>query len=190
MTVSVALKDGDRVWIGGDRNRINGSRSYAGSNPKVWKVQDTHGNTWAWGQTGTCNLQQVAQYQLTLPALNASEADDLCGFVFKECVPQLYRLLKEIGGITRPDPKSGDGMEGALLLGLLGRIFVVSDLAVTEVDNPFHVVGLGTQPSFGALDAIYRHKIELTPQERIKSAVESASAFFPVIGGGIDIVHT
>src|ERR1035437_624151 len=180
MTVIVALKDEEnrRVWIGGDRNRSNGSRCYSGLNPKVWITQDKFGNNWAWGQSGTLQLQQVVQYKVPLPEKNLAEAEDPCGFICSEWMPRLYTCLKEVGGIIRPDPKGGDTMEGAILLGVLGRIFLIGGLAITDISNPFYTIGLGTEPAFGALDPISRHQINLSPEEKIRSAILSASSFY------------
>src|ERR1700733_8723431 len=121
MTVIVALKDEEnrRVWMGGDRNRCSNSRAFSGSNPKVWVAQDKFENNWAWGCSGALQLAQVAQYQTPLPEKNPGEAKDLCGFIFSEWMSEFQRRLKEAGGIIRPDSKTGETMEGSILLGVL-----------------------------------------------------------------------
>ena len=190
MTIIVALKDGATIYMGGDRNRISGSRAYPGLNPKVWKITDAFGNQWVWGQTGSCNLQQVARYGLPELKDNAAETEDLCGFIFRNYIPVLYDEAKKLGGIVRPDSKTGDNLEGSFVVGVLGKVFRLAGLAVTELDLPFFTAGSGEGPAHGALDAIHRHDIVLSPEDKIRSAITAACSMFPNLGGGIDIVHS
>jgi ATP-dependent protease HslVU (ClpYQ) peptidase subunit len=190
MTIIVALKDGEKVWMGSDRMRMYGSNAIPATNSKVWKTTDVFGNVWAWGSAGSTNLSQVTRYQVRLPEKNVTGSEDISGFIFTEYLPRLYQHLKDFGGIVRPDPKVGENAEGTLLIGLHGKIYRIAGLSVTELDCPFVAIGLGDGPAFGALNALQQIKAELSPKERIKIAIKAACEFNPNIGGGMDIVHT
>ena len=192
MTVIVAVKELEtgKIWLGGDKYTSLGQSTFRSTQAKVWVSKDSFGNNWVFGVSGAVSVHQVARYQIPLPTEDVSKVEEVAGFIFTKWVTELYRRCKDIGGTVRKDGNSSEAIDGQILIGVSEQICLVAGISASPVERSFHTIGSGYLAAYGALDTIDRHKILLSPTERIESAIAAATSIDPDIGGGIDIVST
>ncbi len=192
MTVVVALKEPEtgKVWIGSDKYRSFGSHTIVSVPAKVWAKKDSSGNNWVFGACGSLGIHQVARYQVPLPTEDISKVEDAAEFIYTKWVIELYKRCKDVGGTIRRDGNTSEALDGQVLIGVGKEIYMVAGVSIAVIDRSFHTIGSGYQAAYGALDALERHRISLSPAEQIESAIAAATSLDPDVGGGMDIVNT
>jgi ATP-dependent protease HslVU (ClpYQ) peptidase subunit len=164
MTCIVGLRQGGKVYIGGDSAGIAGWDVTIRADPKVFVAGD-----YAMGFTTSFRLGQLLQYRLKLPKPPSAQKK-LYPFMVSEFVEAVRECLKT-GGVATKDKESEQG--GQFLVGVSGRLFIVEgDYQVAEPVAPFAAIGSGAPYALGAL-AISRG----SPLSRVRQALSVAERF-------------
>lgn len=77
----------------------------------------------------------------------------------------------------------------SFIIGYEGRLFAIDNyFQLTEYEENFHAVGAGAPYSLGSL--YVSSKTDLTPDNRIRMAIDCASYFCSSVGGKIHIIES
>ena len=172
MSVVVAIKDGNKVFIGADSQVTKGGTRTTLKNPnnyKIWKVDDSP----------NCLMAQVGNLRdANVVRLMSNIIDDYdefynrvnYRFVVKFLVPEIVKTLKEAGFLQTSD-NFVDYMESSFLFAYKDKLFNInSDCSVIEVDD-YVAIGSGSQEAIGSLLSTEG----LSPKERIIKAIKSSA---------------
>lgn len=151
MSVVVAIKDGNRVYMGADSQSTKGSTRITLRNPnnfKIWKVLDSNNCLMASvGASRDANVIRLVQGIV-------DEYDEFAKrvnyrFVVKYIVPNIVRELKRAGFIK--DENYIEHINSAFLFAYKDKAFLIdSDLCVLEIDD-YVAIGSGAPEAIGSL---------------------------------------
>lgn len=167
MTCIVGVKEGRRVWIGGDSAASSPPNEvYTFSGPKVFAVGE-----YLVGYTISYRAGQVLRHDVDWPSPPAEV--DLERFLVREIVPELRRALRDAGAL-----KVTNGVEqtAQFVIGVRGELMTVgTDFSVGALQEPYLAVGSGRHNAYGALHALADSG--LAGEERVRKALEAAASF-------------
>ena len=164
MTCIVGLRQGGKVYVGGDSAGISGWDVTVRVDPKIFISGD-----YAIGFTTSFRLGQLLQFRLKLPEPPRSRKR-LYPFMVNEFVEATRECLKT-GGVATNENEAEHG--GTFLVGVRGRIFIVeSDYQVIEPAAPFAAVGSGAPYALGSLATS-----KGSPVARVRQALSVAERF-------------
>lgn len=170
MTCIVGLRQGGKVFLGGDSAGVTGWDLMVRADTKVFISGD-----FAIGFTTSFRLGQLLQYRLKLPTPPRTQKL-LYSFMVNEFVEATRECLK-LGGMATKDKEAEQG--GTFLVGVRGRLFIVeSDYQIIEPAVPFAAVGCGAPYAVGSL-ATSKGK----PADRVKKALGVAEQFCAGVRG-------
>ena len=172
MTAIVAIRDGHRVWIGGDSACSSDDTIEVQRDAKVRKRGEI-----VLGTAGDGRWETALHFGVDIPRVIA----DLDKWVAIELTEAIRGYLKGTGetGDEKPD--------GDALIGVRGRIYYLdSTLCTWKPLDPYGAVGSGSVAALSALDAGIRG----TPKHRIKRALEIAEKRTPFVRRPFRIVST
>jgi 20S proteasome alpha/beta subunit len=173
MTCIVGIAHKGNVYIGGDRGASDGSSIVSLDTPKVY-IRDE----WIFGYAGSMGIGQIMQI-IDIPIL---KPDDNPFLVLRMDLVDAFRSMLEHNGITMNEDNDTD-----ILIGCRGRLFEFSpaDWSVAEIKET--AIGSGGNFALGSLHTSIGMRI--SPEDRIKLALESAITYSPTCQGGIDILY-
>ena len=172
MSVVVAIKSGNKVYIGcdsqvtrgGTRTTLKNSNNY-----KIWKVQNVdHCLMGHVGYLRDANVVRLMDNLITDYDVYKDSVD--YRFVVKRIVPNIISELKSRGFVK--DDKTFDYMESCFLFAYKDRLFSIGDDAsVIEVDD-CAAIGSGSEQAIGSLLST----IGDSPESRIIKAIKASAA--------------
>jgi ATP-dependent protease HslVU (ClpYQ) peptidase subunit len=164
MTCIAGLRQGGKVYVGGDSAGISGWDVTIRADPKVFVT-----GAYAMGFTTSFRLGQLLQFRLKLPEPPRSPRR-LYPFMVNEFVEAARECLKT-GGVATREKEAEQG--GTFIVGVRGRIFIVeSDYQVVEPSAPFAAIGSGAPYALGALATS-----KGGPAARVRQALAVAERF-------------
>jgi ATP-dependent protease HslVU (ClpYQ) peptidase subunit len=174
LTCIVALKQGEKVFIGGDSAGTNSFslKSTLRKDPKVFIKKDANENEWLFGFTSSFRMGQLIQHVFNIPPIDVNDQKDLFAYMVKKFIPALQRCLREGGYEGKREERL---FAGTFIVAIKGEIFKIHDdyQVATSLQN-FCAAGCGEDLALGALWAT---KNEEDPQKRVQVALEAAEAF-------------
>jgi ATP-dependent protease HslVU (ClpYQ) peptidase subunit len=173
-TCIVALVDKGKIIIGGDSAGTNSFslRSTIRKDKKVFMRQKGK-DKWVFGFTTSYRMGQLVQYVLDLPVYD--ESMDLHQFMVTKFVPAL-RTCFQGGGFENKKEERVSG--GSFIVGFKGTLFVIqSDYQVAIASEPYTAVGCGESIALGALSALTATNSKLTPEKKLRIALEAAEQY-------------
>lgn len=178
MTCIVAIKEGKKVYIGGDSSAVKGDRKYRCKTPKVFQ----RGN-FLIGGAGSLKVLQTMGYTATIPPIH--ENQDSLEYLINGFLPEVRNAIDEVGRLERTDNKESTLSE--FLIGFRRRLFEISgDLSIIEVEDDYAAIGSGSSYALGSL---YSTKdSDLSPEERIQKALEVAYKHDPYVEPPFEIL--
>ena len=158
MTCIAAVRDGKRVWIGGDSAVTDSSSALYDVvlKSKVFRLGD---GEYLAGVAGDLAVVQAIRYKLVTP-LAPKDCSEPLGFVVKDFLPRLHTALDLI---AEPDFD--------LILTFGGHLFSVSSSFAVLQHDDYATAGAGAQVALGAL-ASTPH---LSPLDRVRNALRIAA---------------
>lgn len=171
MSVVVAVKEGNKVFVGADSQVTSGGTRTTLKNPnnfKIWKV----------GETKNCLMAHVGHVREAnvIRLLDIVDEYDVYKnrigyqYVVKKVIPAILRGLEDARII-----KSGEiveVMESSYLFIYKNHLFhIASDLSVIEVED-YVAIGSGSNQAIGSLLSTEGEK----PKERIIKAIKASAA--------------
>jgi len=185
MSLAIAIKSGDTVFVGADSLISNGSLIGIAKDEsgKLWKVADT-GVVFAHAG-GIINSNIVATSD---EIISKDFADRTINFkdVVTNIVPNIFSALEGRGRIHKED----HSMCSCFILAHRDRIFCISgDGNVIEPSEDYVSIGGGAELADGAFEAI-KDDDRLTPQQKIAKIISCACTRHAYVGYPIRIINT
>lgn len=177
MTCIVGLEHDGKVIIGGDSRGTGGVIFTSRIDEKVF----TNGK-FLFGITSSFRMGQLLRYKFT-PPTQAKKDTDMAYLVgpFMDAVRKCFRT----NGFSYDD--EGDN-GGTFLVGYKGLLYkICSDYQVGRPRLGFDACGCGNELALGAMYAL--RKIKMTPELRVRRALESAAKFSAGCGAPFTILE-
>lgn len=175
MTLIVGLVEDGKVYMGGDSQIVYGNRHEKLGSQKVFiKSNPETDFRILLGSAGYLVNLQVMQFEMTIPKFTEGHKTSTWGmwdYLHNCFVPEYKKTLKEFGNL-----KTKDGIErtqNEILVGVSGRLFIISsDGAINEYLDGYGAIGSGSEFALGVLHIL--KKVDITPEEKLKKALEAA----------------
>ena len=176
MTCIVGLRQGNKVYIGGDSAGITtGWDLTLRADPKVFTLGE-----YAIGFTTSFRLGQLVRFRLKPPKPPKSRRR-LYPFMVEQFAEATRECLKT-GGMATREKEAEQG--GTFIVGVHGRLFIVeSDYQIVEPSLPFAAVGSGAPYALGSL-ATSRGN----PLARVRRALSIAEQFSAGVRGPFQVL--
>lgn len=180
MTCIVGLVDGKDVWIGGDSAGVSGWDLTVRADHKVFNKGE-----FVFGFTSSFRMGQLIRYKFPVPEI---KGDDLMEYMATSFIDALRQSLKD-GGYAKKENEVEHG--GNFLVGIKGRLFqVFSDYQVGEPRDGMDACGCGDQIARGALYALSKINIAISPQDKITLSLQAAERLSAGVRGPFVICKT
>lgn len=172
MSVVVAIKKDNKVYIGADSQVTRGGTRATLKNPnnyKIWKVKNVDNCLMAHvGVVRDANIVRLMDNLVTEYNVFKNHVD--YEFVVKKVVPDIFSELKEYGYLK--DDKYVEQMDSKYLFAFRDQLYVINnDGCVLEVDD-YIAIGSGEDQAIGSLLSTEGEK----PEVRIIKAIKSSAA--------------
>lgn len=173
------------TYLGGDSLGSNGYSGAINKQHKVFHCQDT--KDIIMGYTSSFRMGQLLMYgEKLFDELTIHKNDIDYKYLVTNFIPNIQNLFSKGGYEVN---KSGEKSAGEFLLGYKDRLFKIqSDYSVLENVCNYDACGSGEYFALGALKAI--EDLDLSPIERIYTALRSASEFVTSVAPPFYIINT
>ena len=172
MSVVVAIKEGNKVYLGADSQVTKGGTRTTLKNPnnyKLWKVRGA--DNCIMGHVGNVRDANIIRLLDDL-VTDYDVYRDRIGYelVVRRIVPDIVDALKSAGYMK--DDKHIDYMDSSYLFAYKDRLFMINtDLCVLEIDDYF-AIGSGAEQAVGSLLSTEGEE----PRTRIIKAIKASAA--------------
>jgi len=175
MTCIVAVKDDNKIIVGGDLQGSSSWEKRERADKKVFKKDNM-----VFGFTSSYRMGQLIQYELNIP-LDNKEIETF-KYMVSSFVPALQDCLKQKQYASLKDNVLTGG---TFIVGFRGRIFrIESDFQVAENVYNYDACGCGESYSLGALSILDGEKINL--KQKAESALKAAALFSNGVGSNFE----
>lgn len=183
MTCIIGLKHNGITYIGGDSLGSNDYNKTLRNDKKVFKLQDT--DNAVLGYTSSFRMGQLLMYATDLID-KRDEPNIDHKYLVTKFIPNIIKLFED-GGYARN--RSGEKYGGTFLLGYKDKLYSIqSDFQVGESLNNYDACGSGEDFALGSLFAT--EGLDISPEERIRLALQAASKHNPYVAPPFYIVNT
>lgn len=175
MTCIVGIREGGRVWIGGDSAGVGGLDMTVRADVKVFQ-----NGPLLMGFTTSFRMGQLLRYSMSVPT--PSEGEDVFAFMVTKVVNSIRDCLKSGGWASRDKDQE---IGGHFLVGYRGRLFSIQgDYQVGERVDGFEACGCGESFALGSLAETDGRP----PADRIARALTTAERFSAGVRGPFTIL--
>lgn len=183
MTCIVGLVHDGITYIGGDSLGSNLYTKTVRKDVKVFKLKDT--NNAIVGYTSSFRMGQLLMYASDL--IDSRDEPNIDHeYLVTKFVPNVIKLFED-GGYGKSN--SGEKSGGEFLFGYKDRLYKIqSDYQVGESLDNYDACGGGEEFALGSLRTT--ENLGLSPEERIRLALQSASKFSTSVAPPYQIVNT
>jgi ATP-dependent protease HslVU (ClpYQ) peptidase subunit len=183
MTCIVGLIENGVTYIGGDSLGSNGVSKVSRKDKKVFKLKDT--NNAILGYTSSFRMGQLLMYATGLID-KRDEPDINHEYLVTKFVPNITKVF-EGGGYAKS--KDGEKRGGTFLFGYKSKLYKIeSDFQVGESFDNYDACGCGEDFALGSLKST--ENLSLSPEERIRIALQAASKFSVGVAPPYYIINT
>lgn len=174
MTCIVAIKEGNKIYMGADSAASGGDFSQRTRNdPKIYVV-----GGYMFGFTSSFRMGQLLGHSFIPPDRDPRVSLDK--FMPTLFIDAVRKCLKEGGYATK---ESDAEVGGTFLVAFEGHLFeVYSDYQVAENILGYDAVGCGSEIAMGSLHTSYQHTV-LYPNQRLEAALLAAEEFSAGVRG-------
>ncbi len=184
MSVVIAIKDKDKVYLAADSQCTCGASKLTLSNPnnyKIWKTKGLDNSIMC--HTGACRDMGVIRFNNFIPETRALRGDIDIEFVQGEMVYDMFDALKEY---EFTESEEGPHMASGYLFAYKDKVYEISRwMYVIEIDD-YTAMGSGRDSAMGSLAATVGEPIE----SRLLKAVIAAANIDLCVGYPIIITDT
>ena len=185
MSVAIAIKQNDKVYVGVDSLTSCGFSKITLSNPnnyKMWKTRGLDNSLMA--HTGNARDMGVVKFQNYIPEVRSLTQDIDFEFVQTELMYDIFDSCKERGFVN--DNDEGPSLTSSYLFTYQDKIYLLNtDLTVIEF-NDYAAIGSGKDSALGSLASSKNDPVEI----RIIKAIIAASNIDLHVGFPIIISNT
>lgn len=172
MSVVVAIKEGNKIYMGCDSQVTKGGTRTTLKNPnnyKIWKVVGAENCLMAHvGNVRDANIVRLMDRLVTDYNIYRHHVD--YEFVVKKVVPEIVEELRQYGMIK--EDKYVEFLDSSFLFAFQDQLYVIGrDRSVIEVDD-YVAIGSGEDQSIGSLLSTEGEK----PKDRIVKAIKASAA--------------
>lgn len=187
-TCIVAIKDGNRIFMGADSQVSFGSgRQHPLAKPKVWQKDEA-----LYGGTGDIRPIQVMEYNCVMP--KPFETQKLYHFLVNNFVTVVRDTMRNAGCLHQHYPGLewvGDSgvefIDALFLIAYQKKIFLLSrNFSIIEYKEGYGATGSGEEFAYGVLKAT--EDLNIKPFERVIMALEAAAQFNYGVSGPFDVM--
>lgn len=171
MTCIVAIADGDKVYMGGDRGHSTASWISSSTRSKI----SQHGE-YLFGYSSNAGIGQWIQQGMEFPPI---EIDDPYKHLITVFMPALRDFLA-----NNDIKRDGEVHEADLYLGFRGKVYEINTDHMYCTEYEEIAGGSGYQYAFGSLHT----SIDKHPIDRITLALDAAITYCPSCRGPVDIL--
>lgn len=176
MTCIVAIKCFDKIYMGGDTLGSNYYSKKIRVDQKIFKKNDM-----IFGFTSSYRMGQILQYSFDIPA-HPDSMDDM-KYLVDIFIPQLMETYKKYNWLKTKDNVAEGGV---FLLGYKENIYKIEqDFQVGISEDNYDSCGCGESYALGSLHTTELY--DISPEERIKYAINAAAQYSTGVGGPIQI---
>lgn len=171
MSVVVAIKDGDKVWVGCDSQVTTGyTKSTLKSQMKIWKSEDD--KDIVMGLVGDCRDNNIlSTTDKWIEELVKLKDEVNFKYVVRNVVPKIFRELNQYGRMRAKD--GIQSIESTLIFAHKDKAYIIySDGCVAEIED-MEAIGSGGRLSTGAINII-KNDTKLTAKEKLIKAIKTA----------------
>lgn len=169
MTCIVAIADGNKVYMGGDRSASDGDSIVSMYRPKVHVREN-----WIFGYAGNIGKGQLLE-MIPIPIVKSNE--DPYFILRLEIVEELKKAIDAFG--------DNDSDDADWLIGCNGRLFEISSDGWGVIEVQESSIGSGSPYALGSLHT--SNGIYTDSKQRITSALDAAITYSPTCQGPMDI---
>lgn len=181
MTCIVGIEHDGHVYLGGDSAAADDWSILQLSEPKVFKV----GNI-VLGYCGSIRIGQLLQYGLALPEPTVNQSD--MSYLTLDVIDAIRACLHGRGSLRKENEVEETADSTNLLLGYKGKLYYVDyDLHVGRSRDGYYAIGSGMHIALGSL--FTTEKYDISPEERIKLALEAAENLCPGVKGPFTVIR-
>ena len=173
MTCVISLIHDGEVYMGSDSAGTNSWLSQqTRSDPKIYRLKNPMAN-YLIGFTSSFRMGQVLGLDFEPPLFRPNQ--ELFSYMVTDFIGAVRKKLKD-SGFTKIDNNVEEG--GCFLVGVQGGVFQVEeDFQVGIPGYSYTAVGCGKDLAFGSLHTTEKYRFELSPEKRIRLALEAAEEF-------------
>jgi len=181
MSVVIAIKEKDRIYLAADSMCSCGNTKVTLSNPNNYKIWKTKGldNSFMC-HTGNCRDLGVIRFKNFIPEIRSLNGDIDIDFVQGQMIYDMFDFLDERGFLEKNN--EGPRMGSCLLFAYKDKVWELTNCSyVIEIDD-YVALGSGSDAAMGSLAATIGEPIE----DRLIKAVLAASKIdlsvdFPIV---------
>lgn len=174
--VAVVAADG-AIWMGGDSLGSDGQSALVRSEPKVVRR-----GAFLFGRSGDLRPTQVLFHAFTPPP--HPDGKDALAYLVTDFAKALRQALVE-HNVHLKDEEIGC----EVLIGYRGRLFGLEcNFGVSEIARDYHAVGSGDQVALGALYGTRVMELVLSPERRVRLALEAAAEHVVTVRGPFTVL--
>lgn len=174
MTCIVAISDGSKVYMAGDRGHSDSNTIVSSTRPKIFDV-----GSYLIGYAGNSGIGQAVVYNFEFPPLGKTHNIDR--HMLQVFIPKLRSFISD-NNIKLPDD---DDNNAGFIVGVKGRVYEIdlTDFQCTEYTQV--AIGSGSSYAYGALHILNDYE----PREKLSKVLDAAITYSPTCQGPIDILE-
>lgn len=170
MTCIVAVKNKNKIYIGGDSAAVAGYSVNVRKDTKVFK-----NDKFLIGYAGSFRLGQLMRFAFKPPKHDKNKTD----YEYM-CVDFIKKVQKtfEKNGFSGQNKRTEQETCGQMLVAYNGELYeIYEDYQVGIVADPYNSIGCGSDIALGALHAIHNLNPTLSPEKKVTAALDAAVAY-------------
>lgn len=187
MTLIVALKDKDSVWMGGDSGGF--TSDYHGRTEVDEKIY--RNGPFVIGYAGSFRIGQIVRYDFVPPkkgypkSANKASNEDWMLYFIKHFIPDLKKCISSNDAETEIE-------DAVLLIAVKNKFFEIAlkTYQVEKCSDKFTAIGGGYCYALPALSVLEKECSHLNAQTKIEKAMDASSEFYMGIRKPYTILNT
>lgn len=176
MTCIVAISDGSKVYIGGDRGHSDSHTLVSSTQPKIFEV-----GPYVIGYAGNSGIGQAVVHNFSFPPL--AKNSNIYKHMTTVFIPALRTFIKD-SDIKLPE---NDDDNAGFIVGVKGKVYEIDIADFQCVEYNEVCIGSGSGYAYGSLYTTQDYDID--PIGRIHIALDSAIHYSPTCQGPIDYIE-
>ena len=176
MTCIVAISDGSKVYMGGERGHSDTHIISSSSSPKIFEV-----GSYLIGYAGNTGIGQAVIFNFDFPPL--PKTNKIETHMMRVFIPALRSFIKD-NDIKLPENEDDNA---SFIVGVKGHVFEIDMTDFQCVQYEELAIGSGSGYAYGSLHTTEGY--DLTPIDRIHLALDAAITYSPTCQGPIDYLE-
>jgi ATP-dependent protease HslVU (ClpYQ) peptidase subunit len=169
MTCIVGFISKDRIYMGGDSAATDDTYTEIRRDPKVFQK-----GPFIIGFTSSFRMGQILMSSNFKPPKQKKGQSDY-DYMITSFIDSIRKTFKKCGYLGRYE--EGDERGGVFLIGYKNKLYEIEeDFQVGETYHSYKAVGCGKRVALGAMSILVENDL-ITPEEKIKKALQSATLF-------------